>query len=89
MDLFYVLLVNILEEVKYQYDYFTHGLQLDSLINRYKKKEPSQTINKHLVQLKESSHVEEIVTYVSKKDLYMWNISRSNRQLISSNMKSK
>ena len=68
-DLFHAGHVKMLEEAKRQCDFLIVGLQLDPSINRPEKNEPSQSIIERYIQLKGSKHVDEIVPYVTEKDL--------------------
>ena len=68
-DLFHAGHVKMLEEAKRQCDYLIVGLQLDPSIDRAEKNAPSQTIIERYIQLKGSRHIDEIVPYVSEKDL--------------------
>ena len=68
-DLFHAGHVKMLEEAKRQCDYLIVGLQLDPSIDRAEKSAPSQTIIERYIQLKGSRHIDEIVPYVSEKDL--------------------
>ena len=68
-DLFHAGHVKMLEEAKLHCDYLIVGLQLDPSIDRKEKNEPSQSIIERYIQLKGSKFVDEIVPYVSEKDL--------------------
>ena len=68
-DLFHAGHVKMLEEAKRKCDYLIVGLQLDPSIDRLEKNKPSQSIIERYIQLKGSKHVDEIVPYVSEKDL--------------------
>ena len=68
-DLFHAGHVKMLEEAKRQCDYLIAGLQLDPSIDRLEKNAPSQSIIERYIQLKGSKFVDEIVPYVSEKDL--------------------
>ena len=68
-DLFHPGHVLMLKEAKNQCDYLIVGLQLDPSIDRPEKNRPSQSIIERYIQLKGSKHVDEIVPYVSEKDL--------------------
>ena len=68
-DLFHAGHVKMLEEAKLHCDYLIVGLQLDPSIDREEKNEPSQSIIERYIQLKGSKFVDEIVPYVSEKDL--------------------
>ena len=68
-DLFHAGHVKMLEEAKRQCDYLIVGLQLDPSIDRPDKNAPSQSIIERYIQLKGSKYIDEIVPYVSEKDL--------------------
>ena len=68
-DLFHAGHVKMLEEAKHHCDYLIVGLQLDPSIDRPEKNGPSQTIIERYIQLKGSKYVDEIVPYVTEKDL--------------------
>ena len=68
-DLLHAGHVKMLEEAKRQCDYLIVGLQLDSSLNRPEKNSPSQSIIERYIQLKGSKHIDEIVPYVSERDL--------------------
>jgi glycerol-3-phosphate cytidylyltransferase len=59
----------MLEEAKRQCDYLIVGLQSGPSIDRPEKNGPSQSIIEGYIQLMESKHVDEIVSYVSEQDL--------------------
>ena len=68
-DLFHAGHVLMLEEAKRQCDFLIVGLQLDPSLDRPKKNSPTQTIIERYIQLKGSKFIDEIVPYVSEKDL--------------------
>ena len=68
-DLFHAGHVKMLEEAKRHCDYLIVGLQLDPSIDRPEKNKPSQSIVERYIQLKGSKYIDEIVPYVSEKDL--------------------
>jgi glycerol-3-phosphate cytidylyltransferase len=68
-DLFHAGHVKMLEEAKRHCDYLIVGLQLDPSLDRPEKNEPSQSIIERYIQLKGSKHIDEIVPYVTEKDL--------------------
>ena len=68
-DLFHAGHVKMLEEAKQQCDYLIVGLQLDPSIDRPEKNTPSQSIIERYIQLKGSKYVDEIVPYITEKDV--------------------
>ena len=68
-DLLHAGHVKMLEEAKLQCDYLIVGLQLDPSIDRPTKNSPSQSIIERYIQLKACKHIDEIVPYVTEKDL--------------------
>ena len=68
-DLFHAGHVKMLEEAKSQCDYLIVGLQLDPTIDRPEKNAPLQSIIERYIQLKGSKYIDEIVPYVSERDL--------------------
>ena len=68
-DLLHAGHVKMLEEAKRQCDYLIVGLQLDPSIDRTEKNIPSQSIIERYIQLKGSTHIGEIIPYVSEQDL--------------------
>lgn len=68
-DLFHAGHVKMLEEAKSVCDYLIVGLQLDPSIDRPEKNSPSQSIIERYIQLKGSKYIDEIIPYVSEKDL--------------------
>lgn len=68
-DLFHAGHVKMLEEAKSICDYLIVGLQLDPSIDRPEKNSPSQTIIERYIQLKGNKHIDEIIPYMSEKDV--------------------
>jgi glycerol-3-phosphate cytidylyltransferase len=68
-DLFHAGHVLMLEEAKRHCDYLIVGLQLDPSLDRPEKNSPTQTIVERYIQLKGSKFVDEIIPYVSERDL--------------------
>ena len=68
-DLLHAGHVKMLEEAKSVCDYLIVGLQLDPSIDRAEKNAPTQTIIERYIQLKGCIHVDEIIPYVTEKDL--------------------
>jgi glycerol-3-phosphate cytidylyltransferase len=59
----------MLREAKAQCDYLICGLQLDPSIDRETKNKPIQTMVERYIQLSAVKYVDEIVPYVTEKDL--------------------
>lgn len=68
-DLFHAGHVKMLEEAKRHCEYLIVGLQLDPSLDRAEKNSPVQTIIERYIQVKGSKHIDEVVPYVSEKDL--------------------
>ena len=68
-NLFHAGHVKMLEEAKRQCDYLIVGRHLDPSIDRPEKNAPSQSIIERYIQLNGSKHEDEIVPYVSERDL--------------------
>ena len=68
-DLLHAGHVKMLEEAKTKCDYLIVGLQLDPSLDRAEKNAPSQSITERYIQLKACKFVDEIVPYVSERDL--------------------
>ena len=68
-DLFHAGHVKMLEEAKLQCDYLIVGLQLDPSLDRPDKNSPSQSIIERYIQLKGCKYIDEIVPYITEKDL--------------------
>jgi glycerol-3-phosphate cytidylyltransferase len=61
--------ITMLREAKAQCDYLICGLQLDPSIDRKTKNKPIQTMVERYIQLSAVRYVDEIVPYVTEKDL--------------------
>jgi glycerol-3-phosphate cytidylyltransferase len=61
--------ITMLREAKAQCDYLICGLQLDPSIDRETKNKPIQTMVERYIQLSAVRYVDEIVPYVTEKDL--------------------
>jgi glycerol-3-phosphate cytidylyltransferase len=61
--------ITMLREAKAQCDYLICGLQLDPSIDRETKNKPIQTMVERYIQLSAVKYVDEIVPYVTEKDL--------------------
>jgi glycerol-3-phosphate cytidylyltransferase len=59
----------MLEEAKTKCDYLIVGLQLAPSLDRVEKNAPTQSITERYIQLKACKFVDEIVPYVSERDL--------------------
>lgn len=68
-DLLHAGHVAMLREAKQQCDYLIVGLQLDPTIDRKEKNTPVQTIVERYTQLTAVKYVDEIIPYISEKDL--------------------
>lgn len=68
-DLLHAGHVQMLREAKERCDYLICGLQMDPSIDRPAKNSPVQTIVERYTQLKAVSYVDEIIPYVTEKDL--------------------
>src|SRR6056300_1474324 len=68
-DLLHAGHVSMLREAKDQCDYLICGLQVDPSIDRETKNSPVQTIVERYVQLSGFKYVDEIIPYVTEKDL--------------------
>lgn len=68
-DLLHAGHVSMLREAKEQCDYLIAGLQLNPSLDRPSKNSPVQTVVERYTQLKAVSYVDEIIPYVSEKDL--------------------
>jgi glycerol-3-phosphate cytidylyltransferase len=68
-DLLHAGHVQMLREAKEHCDYLICGLQMDPSIDRPSKNSPVQTVVERYVQLRAVSYVDEIIPYVSEKDL--------------------
>ena len=68
-DLFHAGHVKMLEEAKSVCDYLIVGLQLDPSIDRAEKNKPVQSIIERYIQVSSCKFVDEIVPYITEKDL--------------------
>ena len=68
-DLFHAGHVKMLEEAKSICDYLIVGLQLDPSIDRAKKNKPIQSIIERYIQVSSCKYVDEVVPYITEKDL--------------------
>tara|TARA_B100001093_G_C26706636_1_gene961522 strand:- start:800 stop:1219 length:420 start_codon:yes stop_codon:yes gene_type:complete len=68
-DLFHAGHVKMLEEAKIKCDYLITVIQLDPSIDRPEKNKPTQSIIERYVQLKGCKFIDEIVPYVTERDL--------------------
>jgi glycerol-3-phosphate cytidylyltransferase len=68
-DLLHAGHVLMLEEAKSICDYLVVGLQLDPSIDRANKNMPVQTVVERYLQLQACKFVDEIIPYVTEKDL--------------------
>ena len=68
-DLLHAGHIQMLREAKEQCDYLIVGLQLDPALDRPTKNSPIQTIVERYAQLHAVSYVDEIIPYVSERDL--------------------
>jgi len=68
-DLLHAGHIQMLREAKEQCDYLIVGLQLDPALARETKNSPIQTVVERYTQLHAVSYVDEIIPYVSERDL--------------------
>lgn len=68
-DFFHAGHVKMLEEAKRECDYLIVGLQLDPSIDRPEKNKPVQSIIERYIQVSSCKYVDEVVPYISEKDL--------------------
>jgi glycerol-3-phosphate cytidylyltransferase len=68
-DFFHAGHVKMLEEAKRECDYLIVGLQLDPSIDRPEKNKPVQSIIERYIQVSSCKYVDEVVPYVSEKDV--------------------
>ena len=68
-DLLHAGHVQMLREAKTQCDYLLVGLQVDPSADRKQKAVPVQTLVERYTQLKAVRYVDEIIPYVTEKDL--------------------
>ena len=61
--------ISMLREAKVQCDYLICGLQVDPNIDRPEKNKPVQTVVERYTQLAAVKYVDEIIPYVTEKDL--------------------
>jgi len=61
--------IAMLREAKAQCDYLICGLQVDPNIDRPEKNKPVQTVVERYTQLSAVKYVDEIIPYVTEKDL--------------------
>ena len=68
-DLLHAGHVQMLRDAKEQCDYLICGLQIDPSLDRLTKNSPIQTIVERYTQLKAVRYVDEIIPYLTEKDL--------------------
>lgn len=68
-DLLHAGHVAMLREAKSKCDYLIVGLQVDPSIDRPEKNKPIQTVVERYTQLSAVKYVDEIIPYVTEKDL--------------------
>ena len=68
-DFFHAGHVKMLEEAKTVCDYLIVGLQLDPSLDRREKNKPVQSVIERYIQVSSSKYVDEVVPYVTEKDL--------------------
>jgi glycerol-3-phosphate cytidylyltransferase len=68
-DLLHAGHIAMLREAKAQCDYLICGLQVDPSIDRPEKNSPVQTVVERYTQLSAVKYVDEIIPYVTEKDL--------------------
>ena len=68
-DLLHAGHVQMLREAKEHCDYLRVGLQLDPSLDRPEKNSPVQSVVERYTQLRAVRYVDEIIPYVSEKDL--------------------
>ena len=68
-DLLHAGHITMLREAKSQCDYLICGLQLDPSLDRDIKNSPIQSMVERYIQLSAVKYVNEIVPYVTEKDL--------------------
>ncbi len=61
--------IKMLEEAKSVCDYLIVGLQLDPSIDRVEKNKPVQSIIERYIQVSSCKFVDEVVPYITEKDL--------------------
>lgn len=68
-DFFHAGHVKMLEEAKTVCDYLIVGLQLDPSLDRPEKNKPAQSVIERYIQVSSCKYVDEVVPYVTEKDL--------------------
>ena len=68
-DFFHAGHVKMLEEAKTVCDYLIVGLQLDPSLDRPEKNKPVQSVTERYIQVSSCKYVDEVVPYVTEKDL--------------------
>ena len=68
-DLFHAGHIKMLEEAKRECDYLIVGLQLDPSIDRPEKNKHVQSIIERYIQVNSCKYVDEVVPYISEKDV--------------------
>jgi len=68
-DLLHAGHVQMLREAKQQCDYLIVGLQIDPTVDRPEKNKPVQTVVERYTQLNGVKYVDEIIPYVTERDL--------------------
>ena len=68
-DFFHAGHVKMLEEAKTVCDYLIVGLQLDPSLDRQEKNKPVQSVIERYIQVSSCKYVDEVVPYVTEKDL--------------------
>lgn len=68
-DFFHAGHVKMLEEAKTVCDYLIVGLQLDPSLDRPEKNKPVQSVIERYIQVSSCKYVDEVVPYVTEKDL--------------------
>lgn len=68
-DLLHAGHISMLREAKSQCDYLICGLQVDPSLDRPEKNSPVQTVVERYTQLSAVKYVDEIIPYVTEKDL--------------------
>ncbi|MGB0376014.1 MAG: adenylyltransferase/cytidyltransferase family protein [Flavobacteriaceae bacterium] len=68
-DFFHAGHVKMLEEAKTVCDYLIVGLQLDPSLDRKEKNKPVQSVIERYIQVSSCKFVDEVVPYVTEKDL--------------------
>jgi glycerol-3-phosphate cytidylyltransferase len=68
-DLLHAGHISMLKEAKEQCDYLICGLQVDPSIDRENKNQPVQTLVERYLQLSAVKYVDEIIPYVTERDV--------------------